>query len=439
MVPVYSLPRDEQQVWQRLTHAPADDPATHEQVARILHGVQRHGDAALLEATRKYDGVALDPADLRVPVDVLEDCWNQLDRDVQKALKLAAKRIKAFHEKQKRASWEMRDPAGLRLAQRWMPFRSVGLYVPGGRAAYPSSVLMNALPAMVAGVPRVVAVTPPARTGERNTATLGALWLCGVTEVYQVGGAQAVAALAYGTATIPRVDKVVGPGNRFVAEAKRQLYGTISIDSLAGPSDVLVLADRTAPLEWIAADMLAQAEHDPEAQAVAVLIGRKDGEALRKEIDAQVARAPRREILEQSLAAHGAIIHVGSRKAALELANRRAPEHLELLVEKPREMAAEVHCAGSIFLGLHSAEAVGDYIAGPNHVLPTGGTARSFSPLSVQDFLRMTQWVECSAKGLAAVGPAAMTLAKAEQLHAHGESIRVRLEASPVRKARKRG
>lgn len=439
MVPVYSLPRDEQQVWQRLSHAPADDPATHEQVSRILHGVQRHGDAAVLDATRKYDGVALDPTDMRVPVEVLEDCWNQLDRDVQKALKLAAKRIKAFHEKQKRASWELRDPAGLRLAQRWMPFRSVGLYVPGGRAAYPSSVLMNALPAMVAGVPRVVAVTPPARTGERNTATLGALWLCGVTEVYQIGGAQAVAALAYGTATIPRVDKVVGPGNRFVAEAKRQLYGTISIDSLAGPSDVLVVADRTAPLEWIAADMLAQAEHDPEAQAVAVLVGRKDGEALRKEIAAQVARAPRREILEQSLATHGAIIHVGTRKAALEVANRRAPEHLELLVEKPREMATEVYCAGSIFLGLHSAEAVGDYIAGPNHVLPTGGTARSFSPLSVQDFLRMTQWVECTAKGLAAVGPSAMVLAKAEQLHAHGESIRVRLESSPPRKGARRG
>ncbi|MDK2972814.1 MAG: histidinol dehydrogenase [Candidatus Sumerlaeota bacterium] len=436
MIPVFTLPRDRSAIAERLAYNPTEDSATRKAVERIVADIRRGGDRALLKATHQFDGVRLAVSDLRIPETQLEEAWKALPASLRAAMRLAAKRIRAFHKRQLRKSWTMTDAQGFRLSQRWTPLQNVGLYVPGGAAAYPSSVLMNAIPAQVAGVERIVAVTPPAREGVFGSATLGALYLAGVTEVYQVGGAQAVAALAYGTETIPRVDKVVGPGNRYVAEAKRLLYGTISIDMVAGPSEVMILADASAPLEWIAADMLAQAEHDPAAQAVAVLIGRKDGKTLAREVARQVAAAPRRAILEKSLPACGAIIQVKSLDAAIELANEKAPEHLELLVENARAAAKQIRHAGSIFIGRYSVEAIGDYIAGPNHVLPTGGTARFFSPLSVQDFLKLTQLIECGPKGIKAVGEQAAGFADAEGLDAHARSIRYRLESFDRKRSR---
>ncbi len=427
MIPIMTYARQKSKVWERLAHAPTEDPKTRETVFGIIEQVRAQGDKALIDLTKKFDGVTLTSETIRLPKETLKAAWKSLDKPLRSALKLAAKRIEAFHKHQLRESWVLKDKDGFRLEQRWMALGAVGLYVPGGAASYPSSVLMDAIPARVAGVDRIVAVTPPAREGRYTAATLGALYLAGVDEVYQVGGAQAVAALAYGTETIPRVDKVVGPGNRFVAEAKRMLYGTISIDMIAGPSEVMIIADETASLEWIAADMLAQAEHDVVAQAVAVLVGRKDGRLLLKEIKNQVAQAPRREILEKSLADFGAIIQVADLDTAIELANLKAPEHLEMMTADPRKAARRVRNAGSIFVGRHAAEAIGDYIAGPNHVLPTGGTARFFSPLSVQDFLKMTQLIECTSKSLRMVGPAAAIIADAEGLDAHARSIRLRL------------
>lgn len=428
MIPIYAWPRQKSDVLARLAHRPTEDRATQQAVRTIIDGVRDGGDAAVVEYTARFDGVTLLPHQLRLSHRALEDAWDSLPGKLQRALRLAKRRIEAFHRRQRRPSWEMRDAAGFRLGQRWMPIRSAGLYVPGGAAAYPSSLLMNAIPAQVAGVERIVAVTPPAKAGINSTATLGALHLLGVKEVYQVGGAQAVAALAFGTESIPRVDKVVGPGNRFVAEAKRLLYGTISIDMVAGPSEVLIVADETAPIEWIAADMLAQAEHDPVAQAVAIFVGRKDGKALADEVRRQVESAPRRAILEQSLPALGMVVHVPNMETALKLVEEKAPEHLQVMTKDARAFAAKVRNAGSIFVGAYAAEAIGDYIAGPNHVLPTGGTARFFSPLSVQDFLKMSQVIECSAKGIKAVGAAAADLADAEGLDAHAQSIRRRMK-----------
>lgn len=427
MIPILSYPRQKTEVLDRLAHAPTEDTTTREAVVRIVDDVRARGDAALLEATARFDGVQLKASQLRIAPSVLEDAWKDLPGDLRRTMRLAAKRIRAFHRHQVRESWSVRDDEGFRLAQRWMPLHSAGLYVPGGEAAYPSSVLMNAIPAQVAGVDRIVAVTPPLREGRTSTAALAALHLAGVDEVYQVGGAQAVAALAYGTETIPRVDKIVGPGNRFVAEAKRLLYGTISIDMVAGPSEVMILADDSAPLEYIAADMLAQAEHDEVAQAIAVLVGRRGGKELLREVERQTERAPRRAILEKSLPATGAIVQVATEKEALELVAIKAPEHLEIMTRNARKLAKKVRNAGSIFVGRHAVEAIGDYIAGPNHVLPTGGTARFFSPLSVQDFLKMTQIIECGPKGLRAVGEAAARFAECEGLDAHAESIRMRL------------
>ncbi len=428
MISVLTWPRDRQRIESLLAHRPTEDRATQDVVRGILDGVRRRGDKALIEYTRKFDGAKLKPSQLRLDPAVLAAAWKSLPADLRRSLRLAKKRIFEFHRHQKRDSWTVRDSEGFRLGQRWAPLQSAGLYVPGGTAAYPSSLLMNAIPAQVAGVERIVAVTPPPRQGLNTVATFGALHLLGIEEVYQVGGAQAVAALAYGTESIPRVDMVVGPGNRFVAEAKRLLYGTIRIDMVAGPSEVLIVADRTASTELIAADMLAQAEHDEVAQSVAILVGRRDGRGLAAEVRRQVDGARRQAILEKSLAKLGAAIHVRDEAAALELVEMKAPEHLEVMTASPRAFAARVRNAGSIFIGHHAAEAIGDYIAGPNHVLPTGGTARFFSPLSVQDFLKMTQLIECGAKGLRAVGPAAETLAEAEGLEAHANSIRLRLK-----------
>ncbi|MEQ8819003.1 MAG: histidinol dehydrogenase [Sumerlaeia bacterium] len=432
MVPVYDFTTQQDDIWKKLLHQPTEDARTQQAVREIIDDVRRRGDEALLEFTSRFDDVELTAAGLRLAPEVLEDAWNSLPSDMRAALQTAADRIRAFHERQRRESWEMEDGAGFRLAQRWMPLATAGLYIPGGAAAYPSTVLMNAIPAQVAGVDRIVAVTPPQRTGKMNPATLGALHLLGVEEVYQIGGAQAVAALAFGTQSLPRVDIVVGPGNKYVAEAKRLLYGTIRIDMVAGPTEVLILADDSVPAEWIAADMIAQAEHDPDAQSVVVLIGRDDTEALAAELEQQAAQSPRQAVLRTSLENNGAVIVGANIEQALDITARKAPEHLELLLKDARDLVPRIRNAGSIFVGPHSVEAIGDYIAGPNHVLPTGGTARFFSPLSVQDFYKMTQVIECGPQGLAAMGPAAARLADAEGLDGHAQSIRRRLAALEV-------
>ncbi|MGF1573315.1 MAG: histidinol dehydrogenase [Sumerlaeia bacterium] len=428
MIPVYTYPKESDALWKKLEQAPTDDQQTLTAVQDILTHVASGGDKALLRYTEAYDHVVLTPKTMKLEPSVLEAAWKSLPAAIRRALQHAKKRLITFHKEQRRKSWTISDSQGFKLSQRWSALESAGLYVPGGIASYPSSVLMNAVPAQVAGVKRLVAVTPPNTEGRvSNAATLGALHLMGITEVYQVGGAQAVGALAYGTETIKPVDIIVGPGNRYVAAAKKLVYGRVKIDMIAGPSEVLVLADRSAPLAWIAADLLAQAEHDPVAQSICVLLGRRDAAALNKEIERQVNASPRREILMQSLPNHGAIVLASNEEKALEIINRKAAEHLELLIENPKEFAKNVKHAGSIFLGLHSVEAIGDYIAGPNHVLPTGGAAKRFSPLSVQDFLKMTQLIECSPKGLAATGPDAALLADCEGLDAHAQSIRLRL------------
>ncbi len=443
ILPVFTYPRERAKIERLFASAHEASPRVLDAVREIIEQVQRRGDAALCELTRKFDGVALTPATLRLAPERLAEAWDRLPADLRRAMRLARRRIRVFHQRQRRLSWRLDDPLGLRMTQRWRPLGRVGVYVPGGLAAYPSTVLMNVIPAQVAGVPEIAAVTPPAREGIYNDATLGALHLCGVREVYQVGGAQAVAALALGTRTIPRVDKVVGPGNAYVAAAKRLLYGIIDIDSIAGPSEVLIIADETAPAAWIAADLLAQAEHSEDAQSLAVLIGKAGSPegvaALQAEVERAVSRSPRAAILRRSLRERGAIIPVADHNAAVEVARLKAPEHLEIATRHAGILANKIPCAGSIFLGLHTPEPLGDYIAGPNHVLPTGGTARFASALSVDDFMRMTQIIESSARGLRKLGGAAITLAEAEGLQAHAESIRVRLvKETPAKTAAKR-
>jgi len=343
------------------------------------------------------------------------------------ALRFAATRIDDYHRRQMPADLDYRDAAGVRLGARWRPVVAVGLYVPGGTAAYPSSVLMNALPARVAGVERVVMVVP-APDGVLNPLVLAAAEIAGVHEVYRVGGAQAIAALAFGTATLSPVDKIVGPGNAYVAAAKRQVFGTVGIDLVAGPSEVLVVADRANDPAWIAADLLAQAEHDAAAQAILIADDEAFADAVVRAVETQLQSLPRGAIARASWDAHGAVILVDDLGATPALIDRIAPEHLELAVERPDELAAKVRHAGAIFLGRWTPEAIGDYVAGPNHVLPTARSARFASGLGVLDFLKRTSLIGCDAGALAAIGPAAVTLADAEGLHAHARSVRLRLD-----------
>jgi histidinol dehydrogenase len=335
--------------------------------------------------------------------------------------------VRAFHERQVESSWEVKDEDGVVLGQRITPLDSVGLYVPGGRAAYPSSVVMNAVPALVAGVGRIVAVTPPGRLDE-NPAIAFVLTELGIEEVYTVGGAQAVAALAFGTDTVPAVDKIVGPGNLYVTLAKKLVYGTVGIDSIAGPSEIVVLADRTADPRWIAADMLSQAEHDEDASAVCITTDETLGREVASELDAQCAQLERREIAGASIENYGAIFVVRDVEQGCSLVNRLAPEHLELMVADPEAAAAMVRHAGAIFYGPYSTEAVGDYYAGPNHVLPTGGTARFMSPLGVYDFVKRSSVIKYTAERLAKTGPAIAAIARAEGLTAHARAVEIRLE-----------
>ncbi|MBM3558996.1 MAG: histidinol dehydrogenase [Alphaproteobacteria bacterium] len=396
-------------------------------VATIIADVRARGDAALLDYTARFDRVnVVTVSALRVGADEIADGRGACAPETLRALEFAHRRIVEFHTRQRPADHIGADAAGVRLGWRWRPVDAAGLYVPGGTAAYPSSVLMNAVPAKVAGVPRVAMVVP-APDGVLAPLVLAAASIAGVDEIWRLGGAQAIAALAYGTASIAPVDKIVGPGNAYVAEAKRQVFGMVGIDTIAGPSEILVVADAANDPAWIAADLLSQTEHDTAAQAVLITDDPGFADAVAAAVEVQLARLPRTAIAGGSWARYGAIIVVGRLDEAPTLVDRLAPEHLELAVADPAPLAASVRHAGAIFLGRHTPEAIGDYVAGPNHVLPTARAARFASGLSVLDFMKRTSLVECTPDSLAAIGPAAMALADAEGLAAHALSVSIRL------------
>jgi histidinol dehydrogenase len=398
-----------------------------ENVQEIMDAVRQQGDAGLLDLTKRLDGVELTAGDLAVSD--AEWAAAQVPADLQAALEEAARRIEAFHRHQLPRSWWVRDEHGSLLGQQVTPLDRVGCYVPGGTAAYPSTVLMNLIPARVAGVRELVVVSPPGRDGRLPAAVVAAARLAGASEAYKVGGAQAIAALAYGTATIRRVDKIVGPGNTYVTIAKRLAFGTVGIDGLAGPSEVVVVADGSAEPRHVAADLLAQAEHDPMARAVCLTDRPAVADAVCAEVARQCPRLPRAAIAERAIRDHGAVVLTRDLGEAVDIANRLAPEHLELAVADPFAWLPAVRHAGAIFLGAHTPEVVGDYLAGPNHVLPTGGTARFTSGLSVEDFVKRSSLIHYTPAGLRAAWPHLARLAAAEDLHAHREAARVRIEA----------
>ena len=396
-------------------------------VAGIIADVRARGDAALIDLTTRFDGWApATPSALRVTPEEIEAADARIDTERRAALNLAAERIEAFHRAQLPRDLEMKDAAGLTLGMRWGAIDAVGIYVPGGKAAYPSSVLMNAIPARAAGVPRI-AMCVPTPEGELNPLVLAAAKRAGVTEIFRIGGAQAVAAMAWGTASIAPVDRICGPGNAYVAEAKRQVFGRVGIDSIAGPSEVVVIADADNDPRHVAVDLLAQAEHDESAQSILITPDATLAEAVTRAVEDELKHLPRATIAAESWRRHGAVILVRDLEEAAELTNRLAPEHLQLMVADPRGLLARVRHAGAAFLGRFCPEAVGDYVAGPNHVLPTGRTARFASGLSVFDFLKRTTWVEADEAALAAVGPAAVALGDAEGLTAHARSVALRL------------
>ena len=407
-----------------------DDSVDHqvnESVRHILHEVKTRGDQAVLEFTEKFDRLKVGSvAELEMDQSRLQQALDAIPQDQRVALEKAAERIRDYHERQNQKSWQYEDEDGTVLGQKVTPLDRAGLYVPGGKAAYPSSVLMNAIPAKVAGVSEVVMVVP-APSDEVSPVVLAAAHLAGVDSVFTVGGAQAIAALAYGTATVPRVDKIVGPGNRFVAEAKRQVFGRVGIDMVAGPSEILIIADGSVKPEWVAMDLFAQAEHDEYAQAVLIS---PDAEYL-DAVDACIAdllpSMARRDIVSAALKNRGALIKVPDLDAAAAFSNRIAPEHLELAVADPQSLIERIGPAGAIFMGAMSSESLGDYCAGPNHVLPTAGSARFASPLGVYDFQRRSSLIEISPEGARSLGEVAATLADAESLEAHGLSARLRL------------
>ncbi len=397
-------------------------------VADIIAKVRAQGDQALAELSVRFDGHTLaSDDDWRIPAWRCERAYEELDGELRAALDLAAGRIRSFHEAQKPGQRDYTDDAGVRLGHRWSAVDAAGLYVPGGRAAYPSSLLMNAIPARVAGVERLVAVTPTPK-GESNPLVLAAAHIAGIDEIWRVGGAQAIAALAYGTERIAPVDVIVGPGNAWVAEAKRQVFGTVGIDMIAGPSEILVIADGKNNPDWIAADLLSQAEHDPSSQSILITDSADFAAQVEDQVDVQAAMLATGKTARAAWDAHGAIITVAALEDAIPLANRLAAEHVELAVDDPEALFAKLRHAGSVFLGRMVPEAVGDYVAGPNHVLPTGRRARFASGLSVLDFMKRTSFIEAGEDALAKIGPAAIALAEAEGLPAHAQSIRLRLK-----------
>jgi histidinol dehydrogenase len=395
-------------------------------VRDIIADVVARGDEAVIEYTSRFDKLDLTPQTLRISDDEIDRALEACRGEMLDALQLARSRIEAYHQAQKPANYSTTDEAGVSMGWRWTAIQSVGLYVPGGTASYPSSVLMNAVPARVAGVDRVVMVAPTPR-GEVNPLVLAAARIAGVDEVYRIGGAQAVAALAYGTASIAPVAKVVGPGNAYVAAAKRRVFGQVGIDMIAGPSEVLIIADRHANPDWVAIDLLAQAEHDTAAQSILVTDDAELADAVEVAIERHLTTLPRAGIARASWRDYGAIIIVAKLEDAIPLVDRLAPEHLEIETENPEALADRVRNAGSIFLGGHTPEALGDYVAGPNHVLPTARSARFSSGLGVLDFMKRTSILRCTPEALRAIGPAAIALGRSEGLEAHARSVAIRI------------
>ncbi len=397
-------------------------------VNEIVEAVRAEGDAAVFGYTKKFDGADLNADNICVTKEEIEEAYTQVDPEVLEVIRKAIVNIRVYHEKQRQYSWFDSKPDGTILGQKVTPLSRVGVYVPGGKAAYPSSVLMNIIPAKVAGVEQIIMVTPPGKDGKVNPGTLVAANEAGADVVYKVGGAQAVAALAFGTETIPKVDKIVGPGNIFVALAKKAVYGYVSIDSIAGPSEILVIADETANPRFVAADLLSQAEHDELASAILVTTSEELADRVSEEVDTFVQSLSRKDILEKSLDNYGYILIAENLDQAVDIANEIASEHLEIVTKNPFEVMTQIKNAGAIFLGEYSSEPLGDYFAGPNHVLPTNGTAKFFSPLSVDDFIKKSSIIYYSKKALEPVKDDIIKFAESEFLTAHANSIKVRFE-----------
>ncbi|MDI9329830.1 MAG: histidinol dehydrogenase [Alphaproteobacteria bacterium] len=418
--------------FQTRLHWSADtDAAIEQRVAEILADVRTRGDAAVLEYTQRFDNLSVTGmVQLELGATELRNAFDGLPAEQRQALQTAAERVRSYHQAQKKASgesWTYRDPDGTLLGQKVTPLDRVGIYVPGGKAAYPSSVLMNAIPAHVAGVPEIIMVVPTPR-GEKNPLVLAAAHVAGVSRAFTIGGAQAVAALAYGTATVPAVDKITGPGNAYVAAAKRRVFGTVGIDMIAGPSEILVLADGSTPADWVAMDLFSQAEHDELAQSILLCPDAAYIDRVQAEIDRLLPAMPRRDIIEKSLNGRGALILTRSMAEACEISNRIAPEHLEISSDQPEVWEPLLRHAGAIFMGAYTSESLGDYCAGPNHVLPTSGTARFSSPLGVYDFQKRSSLIQVSQAGAQTLGQVASILAHGEGLQAHAMAAEFRLQ-----------
>ena len=406
----------------------AQDPKIDQIVADICADVQKRGDAAVIEYSNRFDGTsAQSMADLTLTQADLQAAFERLPANVQTALQQSATRVESYHQRQKMQSWHYTDEDGTLLGQQISALDRVGIYVPGGKAAYPSSVIMNAMPAHVAGVPEIIMVVPTPG-GERNDIVLAAAFVAGVTRVFTIGGAQAVAALAYGTETVPQVDKITGPGNAFVAAAKRRVFGVVGIDMVAGPSEILVIADGSTPAEWVAMDLFSQAEHDEIAQAILIATSQPYLDNVQAAMDKLIEEMPRRAIIEASLGNRGAMILAKDLDEACEIANYIAPEHLELSVENAQEWAPKIRHAGAIFMGKYTSDSLGDYCAGPNHVLPTSRTARFSSPLGTYDFQKRSSLIQVSEAGAQSLGKIASTLAHGEMLTAHARAAEFRLK-----------
>ena len=426
MIPIVDFQNRFQRLAAVLGRSASFSPQVDTLVRAILDTVHRDGDAALYNYSERFDGVR--PPELKVPVEKLEAAYSSIDRELLDIISEAADNIRRFHEQQRLESWFIDDKDGVILGQRILPLERVGLYVPGGKAFYPSSLLMNAVPAQVAGVEEIHLVSPPGPNGYPHQLVLATAHFLGLQHVYAVGGAQAVAALAFGTETVPKVDKIVGPGNVYVATAKKMVFGPVDIDAVAGPSEIVILADESADPDFVAADLLSQAEHDERASAILVTPLRSLAEAVRDQIDLMVPELSRKAIIEASLTEYGACIVTETMQQAVGIVNELAPEHLELFVREPWQIMTRIKHAGAIFLGPYSPEPVGDYYAGPNHVLPTGGTARYASALGVDDFLRKQSIIAYTSERLRETGGRIVKFAESEELTAHAMAVRLRLE-----------
>ena len=399
-----------------------------DRVNDIIQNVRTNGDAAIFDYTKRFDGAQIDASNIRVTEDEIKEAYTLVDPELLDVIRKALVNIREYHEKQRQYSWFDSKPNGTMLGQKVTPLATTGVYVPGGKAVYPSSVLMNVIPAKVAGVGKIVMVTPPGKDGKVNPNTLVAAKEAGADEIYKVGGAQAIASLAFGTESIPKVDKIVGPGNIYVALAKKAVYGYVSIDSIAGPSEILVLADETANPRYVAADLLSQAEHDELASAILVTTSKELAEAVSEEVDKFIAELSRKEIMTKSIENYGYILVAETMQDAIDAANDIASEHLEIMTKNPFEVMTKIQNAGAIFIGEYSSEPLGDYFAGPNHILPTNGTAKFFGPLSVDDFVKKSSIIYYSREALEPIHKDIIKFAESEQLTAHANSIKVRFE-----------